>query len=134
MTGEGEGGSGTISRALSLGISPILGFLLVVLKPVGTGQGVHSDQLLDPVFPHLHFLGGVPVRPGSSQRPVQRALDADPQRQALGAAAGAAKVGLSMGLTPVVPGRLAVALNRWLPRRLTSSDAQPGGITRRPAT
>lgn len=44
-------------RDLRLGISPVLVFLLMVLTPIGTGQGVHRDQLMDPVFPHLHFLG-----------------------------------------------------------------------------
>ena len=67
-------------RDLSISVSPILALLLIVLTPVGTGTGAHRDQLLDPLFPHVH----------------------------LGAGAGAAPVAVSMGITPPVPAWLAL--------------------------
>ena len=42
-------------RDVSPTISLVLALLLIVLTPVGTGQGAHRDQLLDPLVPHVHF-------------------------------------------------------------------------------
>lgn len=96
-------------RDLRLGISPVLVFLLMVLTPIGTGQGVHRDQLMDPVFPHLHFLGNGVVRQAAAPGALPRPAGRPPRGQGLGAGAGAAEAELSLGLTPVVPGDLGLA-------------------------
>ena len=36
----------------------VLGGLLVVTTPVGTGQGIHQSELLHPLLPHLHLVAG----------------------------------------------------------------------------
>ena len=36
----------------------VLAALLVVSTPVGTGQGVHQSELLQPLLPHVHLVGG----------------------------------------------------------------------------
>ena len=129
--GISRGGLIDTWHGLSLGISPVLAFLLVVLTPVGTGQGVHADQLLDPVCPHLHFLGTV-VRQGAAAPPVQRSVTRWPQGLALGAAAGASEASLIAGLTPVVPGRFDLVPDGALGWRLPSHDGPPAGVTADP--
>jgi hypothetical protein len=89
-------------RDLSVSVSPLLALLLIVLTPVGTGQGVHRDQLLDPLFPHVHFAD----TSSSLLRNPQRVVEYGGRGPALGAGAGAASASLSMGLTPTVPGGL----------------------------
>jgi hypothetical protein len=37
---------------------PVLAALLVLTTPVGTGQGVHGNELLHPVLPHVHLIHG----------------------------------------------------------------------------
>lgn len=39
-------------------VGMLLATLLVLTTPVGAGQGVHANMLLDPVIPHLHLLDG----------------------------------------------------------------------------
>ncbi len=34
----------------------LLALLLVGTSPVGTGRGVHQDQLQDALVPHVHFV------------------------------------------------------------------------------
>ena len=128
----GQGGSAAIWRALSLGISPILAFLLVVLTPVGTGQGVHRDQLVDPVFPHFHFLGRLVASQMLAQLSVQQPVDSRPQGVTLGAAAGAGEAGLSLGQTPVVPGRMVLVPDGDLAWRIAPRDALPVGVAADP--
>jgi hypothetical protein len=86
-------------RELSPIVSLILALLLIVLTPVGTGQGTHRNQLLDPLFPHVHFAD----RTTLALRNPQRAPEPQGAGPALGAEAGAAAASLSVGLTPTVP-------------------------------
>src|SRR5207248_17059 len=83
-------------RDVSLLVSPVLALLLVLLTPVGTGEGRHRDQLLDPLFPHVH-LGG-PLAPGLTSMVPSR-----PSGVAIEAGAGAASMALGAGITPPVP-------------------------------
>jgi hypothetical protein len=96
-------------RGLSTVLSPILVMLLVVLTPVGTGQGAHRDQLLDPLFPHIHFAGGLTTSQSAALKVAQRVFNGDQQGPSFGAGAGAASAVLSPGLTPPVPGWVALA-------------------------
>ncbi len=100
-------------RELARLLCPILAGLLVILSPMGTGQGSHRDQLLDPLFPHIH-LGdsGTAFQAAAAQRFSRLHADQQPVQARgplLGAGAGAAAAGFSAGLTPPVP-RTAVAL------------------------
>jgi hypothetical protein len=96
-------------RVLSNIVSPILALLLVVLTPVGTGQGTHRDQLLDPLFPHIHLAGGLTTPQSLAMKAAQRIFNAEPQGPEFGAGAGAAAAALSPGLTPPVPARITLA-------------------------
>jgi hypothetical protein len=120
-------------RGLSNVVSPILVMLLVVLTPVGTGQGAHRDQLLDPLFPHIHFAGGLTTRQSAAMKLAQRAFNADQPRPAFGAGAGAAISALSPGLTPPLPGRVALVPtgeSRWAVVPLETNP--PGALAEPP--
>jgi hypothetical protein len=102
----------------------VLATLLVVTTPVGTGQGVHQDDLLHPVLPHLHFVGGhlVPseggLRVATSSAEVPR-TDAPRQpdaRPALGAGAGADATSLGIAISPTLPKSTLVLPSRLLSR------------------
>jgi hypothetical protein len=81
-------------RDLSVILCPVLMLLLIVLTPVGSGEGAHRDQLLDPLFPDIHLTG--PLAPGLT---AQRATVVDTSRgPAIGAGAGAASASLGAGL------------------------------------
>src|SRR5215467_5458356 len=79
-------------RDLGVGVSVLLAFLLCVLSPQGTGQGVHRDQLLDWVLPHVHL--DAPPAPVSHPRSLGVAL---------GAGSAAPTVTLGLDLTPFPP-------------------------------
>jgi len=100
-------------RELAKLLCPILAGLLVILSPTGTGHGAHSDQLLDPLFPHIHLGTSMSaLQAGAAQRFSRLYADQQPDRRrgpALGAGAGAAAAAFSAGLTPPVP-RSAVAM------------------------
>jgi hypothetical protein len=96
-------------RALSNLVSPILVMLLVVLTPVGTGQGAHRDQLFDPLFPHIHLAGGLTTTQSAAMKAAHRAFTPDWRGPAIGAGAGAASATLSTGLTPPVPTLVTLA-------------------------
>lgn len=116
-------------RDLSIAVSPLLVLLLIVLTPVGTGQGAHRDQLLDPLFPHVHFADGATLLLRSPQRVVENRS----QGPALGAGAGAASASLSTGLTPTVPGELlAVPLTDLLVRSVPPTAAPHGALAEPP--
>jgi hypothetical protein len=97
-------------RDLSLSVSPILALLLIVLSPMSSGQGAHRGQMFDPLFPHVHFGTGMltSAQTAAAQKAARRIVSGDPQAPALGAGAGAAPVAVSLGLTPPVPGWLAL--------------------------
>jgi hypothetical protein len=91
----------------------VLAFLLMGTSPVGTGQGVHQNQLLDALVPHVHLDAGQVVPPSASPPPSE----AYGHGPALGAGAGAAASALGLGLIPALPTRvvaLTTASERWL--------------------
>jgi hypothetical protein len=91
-------------RDLSIAFSPILVLLLVVLTPVGTGQGAHRDQLLDPLFPHVHIGSGLTSTQTAALQTYRRLVAHPPVGPALGAGAGTAITAFGPGVTPPVPG------------------------------
>ncbi len=99
-----------VLRDLSASVSPILAFLLLVMSPIGTGQGTHRDQLLDPLFPHVHFGTGVlsSAQSAAAAKVSQKVFKGDPTAPAMGAGAGASAGSASPGITPPVPGGLAL--------------------------
>lgn len=108
-------------RDLRITVSPILALLLIVLTPVGMGQGAHRDQLLDPLFPHVHLGDGPATK---ALRHPQRVIEYG-QGPALGAGAGADSASLSLGLTPPVPrgvGLMPVSASVW---RVVALVARP---------
>jgi hypothetical protein len=80
----------------------LLALLLVGTSPFGMGIGVHRDQVLDPLFPHVHLRDGriVPIdsRTSSSQRDA--AVVHDPAR---GPALGAGTFGTFDGIGADAP-------------------------------
>jgi hypothetical protein len=99
---------------------PVLVSLLVLTTPIGTGQGVHASELLHPLLPHVHLLGGQIV--SDDQLALARAVatpdgvTSQPQSgPALGAGAGAASDALGIALGPTLPpfDLLMAAATRW---------------------
>jgi hypothetical protein len=76
-------------------IRPLLALLLIVLTPIGTGEGVHRDQLLDPLFPHVHIHSAPDAAAGASETAHAGV--------AIGGGTGAAADSIAPGLTPPVP-------------------------------
>src|SRR5579864_8627041 len=77
---------------------PVLAAMLALTTPVGTGEGVHQNDLLHPIFAHVHLIDGRIV---SDQhilsRPTHKAdttLAERPRGPALGAGGGADDGGL----------------------------------------
>src|ERR1700704_1188333 len=119
-------------RGLSIVVSPILILLLVILSPVGTGQGAHRDQLLDPLFPHIHLAGGLTTPQSAALKVAERLFNGEQQGPAFGAGAGAASAALSAGLTPPVPARVALAPSGAFAWAITPPDALPPGALAAP--
>jgi len=119
-------------RVLANVVSPILVLLLVVLTPVGTGQGAHRDQLLDPLFPHIHLAGGLTTTQSAAMQVAQRVFNADPPGPAFGAGAGAASAALSPGLTPPVPAWITLAPRGDLGWAVVPLEALPPGTVAEP--
>ena len=97
----------TRSLAVQL-VVPLLASLLVLTTPVGTGQGVHANELLHPVLPHVHLINGRIV--SDEQLAAARAAasgDSVTSRPtngpALGAGNGADAAGLGLALGPTLP-------------------------------
>jgi hypothetical protein len=106
-------GYGGVPRSLlmrSLAIQlvvPLLATLLVLTTPVGTGQGVHANELLHPVLPHVHLMGGriVSDEEVTTARAAADSVTTQPTSgPALGAGNGAdaAGVGLTLGPAPLL--------------------------------
>ena len=109
-------------------LSPILALLLVVLSPIGTGQGAHRDQMLDPLFPHVHFGTGPTATQTAALQTYQRLFGSrQPDGPAVGAGAGAAMTALEVGVTPPVPGGTVSLPVRELLWRLEPIDVLPRG-------
>jgi hypothetical protein len=119
-------------HGLSIVVSSILVMLLVVLTPVSTGQGMHRDQLLDPLFPHIHFAGGLTTTQSAALKVAQRVFSVVQQGPAFGAGAGAASAALSAGLTPPVPARVDVAPVGVVTWAVIPLDALPPGALAEP--
>jgi len=115
-------------RPLTSLLSPILALLLVVLSPIGTGQGAHRDQLLDPLFPHVHFGSGPTSIQTAALQTYQRMFGSrQPDGPAVGAGAGAAMAALGGGVTPPIPTATEGMPVRELLGRLESIDLLPRG-------
>ncbi len=117
-------------RDLGITVSPLLALLLIVLTPIGTGQGAHRDQLLDPLFPHVHLDNGLAT---SALRNPQRVFEYRGQGPVLGAGAGADSASLSLGLTPPLPGALGLTLvgdSEW--RVMPSVEPPPEALAEPP--
>src|SRR5262245_12800819 len=108
---------------------PVLVSLLVLTTPIGTGQGVHASELLHPLLPHVHLIGGQIV--SDEQLALARAVvtpdrvTSQPQTgPALGASAGAAADGLGIALGPTLPSFdfLMATATRW---RLSVGEGLP---------
>ena len=116
-------------RPLTSLISPILALLLVVLSPIGTGQGAHRDQLLDPLFPHVHLGTGPTSMQSAALQIYERMFGSrhQPDGPAVGAGAGAAMAALGVGVTPPLPTATAGLPVRELLGRLESIALLPHG-------
>jgi hypothetical protein len=117
-------------------VSALLGYVLATMlvgsSPIGTGQGVHQNQLLDALVPHVHFVDGQQVQPGASNS------DATVYRSgpAFGAGAGATAGTSGLALTAPLPANLvglSEAADRWqfpaadvmVPRGRTEAPPDP---------
>jgi hypothetical protein len=87
---------------------PILAALLVLTTPVGTGQGVHENEVLHPIWAHTHVIDGRIVS-DEQLAAVQASARPDgvtsqpPAGPALGAGNGADGLGLGIGVGPTLP-------------------------------
>jgi hypothetical protein len=78
--------------------------LLAVTTPIGTGEGVHQDELLHPVFPHTHLVAGRIVSDGHLGAARSATLASPPVRgPAFGAGNGADAAGLGLAIGPALP-------------------------------
>jgi hypothetical protein len=98
----------------------LLGVLLVSTSPIGTGQGVHRDQLVDLLVPHTHYLAS-----GSDVHGRPLAVAGEPQGgQTVGAGAGAAAAD-GLALTPPLPEWARLAHQPAVGMRSPSLDEPP---------
>jgi hypothetical protein len=75
----------------------LLSVLLVTTSPVGTGSGVHHDQLLDALVPHVHLVAGRIIESDSFQPALEPT-----NGPVLGAAAGASAGSVGAGWLPAL--------------------------------
>jgi hypothetical protein len=95
-------------------VPPLLVVLLVVMTPLGTGDGVHQVDLLHPLVPHVHLINGRVI----THQAVATDASADGQNgqngqhagPAIGGGAGSAAASVGLGLSPTVPGPPQAAL------------------------
>ena len=121
----------TMRSLLTALLGYVLALLLMGTSPVGTGQGVHQNQLLDALVPHVHLLSdGQVVNQATARTAAAEAYDHGP---AFGAGAGAATSALGLALVPALPTR-AIALATGSERRVLaiSDDALPPAQTEAP--
>jgi hypothetical protein len=83
---------------------PLLATLLVLTTPVGTGQGVHANELLHPLLPHMHLVDGRILTDGqvAAARPADGTSNTQaPPGPSFGAGSGAdaPAPGLALGPT-----------------------------------
>ena len=96
----------------------LLVVLLSVTTPIGTGQGVHRDQLVDLILPHTHYHQATPATPPQPLRHDESA------QTSVGADGGADDGSLGVGLTPTLP-LGAGALQPMVPPGRWLADVQP---------
>lgn len=92
-------------------VACVLAALLAVTTPVGTGHGVHQDDLLHPIFPHLHLVNGHIVSDDAGAESSTRSMGATrvqeptqpPAGPALGSGTGADGASLGTAISPTVP-------------------------------
>ena len=106
---------------------PLLATLLVLTTPVGTGQGVHENELLHPVVPHVHLVDGR-IASNEQLAAARAAAAADsvtsqpPGGPALGAGNGADAPGLGLALGPTLLAN-AISIAAASPDRLHASES-----------
>jgi hypothetical protein len=94
---------------------PVLAALLVLTTPLGTGQGVHENDLLHPVWPHAHLVNGRIVFDEQllatrAAAPPDGMTSQPTGRPALGAGNGADAPGIGLAVGPTLPaGEASVA-------------------------
>jgi hypothetical protein len=101
---------------------PLMATLLVMTTPMGTGQGVHENELLHPVWAHVHLVNGqivsdAQLAAGRAAATAERLRSRPSGGQALGAGSGAGALESGVGLGPTLP-ILGLALPGALERRL----------------
>jgi hypothetical protein len=108
----------------------LLATLLMLTTPVGAGQGVHANMLLDSVLPHVHLLDGRVVT-DAQLTAVLLAASRDNLRQppvsgpALGAGGAAEAASLGTALVPTVPEQAATIIMREFGRLSTNDAVRP---------
>ena len=110
-------------------VIPILGALLVLTTPVGTGQGVHANELLHPLWSHAHLIDGRMV---SDEQMAAARASAQPDGLSsgtahgpvLGAGTGAetTALGLAVGPTPPPSSQTTLEISDF---RLVLGEAAP---------
>ncbi|MBV9329721.1 MAG: hypothetical protein JO352_38955 [Chloroflexi bacterium] len=104
--------------------------LLVLTTPIGTGEGVHQNELLHPVLPHVHTINGqiVSDQQLALDRVTQTAAAASSppiSGAALGAGSGADAAGLGIALGPTLPALEPVRVRSVESRLVIEDSAAP---------
>ena len=118
-------------------VPPLLVVLLVVMTPLGTGDGVHQVDLLHPAVPHVHLINGRVI----THQAVTSDASADRQNgqngqqtaPAIGGGAGSDAASVGPGLSPTVPGPpQAVLLGQFFFGRMAFELSIPAGRVEAP--
>ena len=107
-------------------IGYVLALLLLGTSPVGAGTGVHQNQLLDALVPHVHFVDGKPVEKTGAPTVARSG-------PALGAGAGAAASASGLAIVSPLPAGATELHNpseRW--SAVAEDDARPRGLSEAP--
>ena len=109
----------------------LLATLLMLTTPVGAGQGVHANMLLDPVIPHVHLLDGRVVTDAQLKATLAAATrdklrqhpTPGPPLDSGGGAADAASLGIA--LVPTMPEHVAALRMAQFGRLKTNEASKP---------
>ncbi|MBV9582853.1 MAG: hypothetical protein JO057_30075 [Chloroflexi bacterium] len=87
--------------------------MLVVTTPIGTGEGVHQDEILHPVLPHSHMINGRIVSHAEADAAAAAARNSPSTSSrtrgpAVGSGSGADASALGVAIYPNVPVALPV--------------------------
>src|SRR5689334_6326376 len=93
----------------------VLATLLVLTTPVGAGQGVHANMLLDPIVPHVHLLDGRVVFDAQLAAALAAAARDKLQQHptpgpALGSGGAADAASLGSAMAPTIPEDVAARM------------------------